>query len=305
MQSPQTSVIVVAICSVPQLTRSLDALTSQHADGGFEIIVSADPRLGSLDNLQREFPDVVFLSEEGRNTPIELTTMAIRRARGAIVVLTEDSCIAAPGWLAEMTSTSHDGRAAVGGVVEATPGISSAMWAFCYVYFFRYMRPVAEATSATLSVCNVSYTREHLDQVADLWRDGFHETEINGALQEKFGALWLRPSAEVQVRRDVTFGDAVYERYAFGRLFGATRITHATMSRRLFYIAVSPALPFLLMARMTTKARQDASLRNHFLRALPSIVTMVAAWSWGEWLGYVTGTRPRRISTAPEIVRSS
>ncbi|HEX2721767.1 MAG TPA: hypothetical protein VHM24_02535 [Gemmatimonadaceae bacterium] len=300
---PEVTVVVVAICSIPQLRRSLQALERQDVDRTFEVIVAADSRIAGLSALTPEFPQVRFLSQTGCDTPIELTTLGLMSAAGERIVLTEDSCVARPDWLATIAATSWDGRGAVGGVVEATPGISPAMWAFCYVDFFRYMKPVTEGPAPTLSVCNVAYHMSHLRAVADLWREGFHETVINGALSEKFGPLWLCPMAEVQVRRDVTFGDAVYERYAFGRLFGATRIAHETTGRRLFYATAAPALPFLLMMRMIGKARLDGALRKHFVRALPSILTMVAAWSWGEWLGYVTGRRPARITTAPEIRR--
>ena len=303
--APDISVIVVAICSIPQLDRALAAIAQQQVSGTFETIVAADPRLGSLTSLAEKYRSVTFLSDDNCNTPIELTTMALKRARGGRIVLTEDSCVAVPGWLSELTRSVPERHAAIGGVVEPMPGITPQMWAFCFVDFFRYMKPAAEGSSPTLSVCNVAYSRAQLEEVGELWQNGFHETEINGALQEKFGPLWLRPSAAVHVRRDVTFGDAVYERYAFGRLFGATRIDHSPATRRLFYALVSPALPFVLMRRMTAKAREDSALWKEYVRALPSILTMVAAWSWGEWLGYVTKRRPKRITTAPEIRRAT
>ncbi|MEO8577901.1 MAG: hypothetical protein ABI556_14430 [Gemmatimonadales bacterium] len=301
---PAITVVVVAICSIPQLRRSLEALELQEIRDSYEVVVAADSRFSGLDALAAEFPAMTFLAKGGCDTPIELTTLGLNIAKGQRIVLTEDSCVARPDWLATMAGTPWDGRGAVGGVVEATPGISAAMWAFCYVDFFRYMNPVGEGVAPTLSVCNVAYHMPHLETVRHLWRDGFHETVINGALSERFGPLWFCPRAEVQVKRDVTFGDAVYERYAFGRLFGATRIAHDGLGRRLYYAAVSPALPFLLMARMTGKARQDLGLMRQFIRSLPAILAMVAAWSWGEWLGYVTRRRPARITTAPEIVRS-
>ena len=301
---PAITVVVISICSIPQLRRSLKALELQEIGDSYEVIIAADSRFSGLDAIAAEFPTMKFLSRKGCDTPLELTPLGLNAAKGARVVLTEDSCVARPDWLATMTGTPWEGRGAVGGVVEATPGISASMWAFCYVDFFRYMNPVSEGVAPTLSVCNVAYQMSHLEAVRDLWRDGFHETVTHGALSERFGPLWFCPRAEVQVKRDVTFGDAVYERYAFGRLFGATRIAHEGLSRRLYYVAVSPALPFLLMARMMGKARQDPGLMRQFVRALPAILTMVAAWSWGEWLGYVTRRRPARITTAPEIVRS-
>jgi hypothetical protein len=62
------------------------------------------------------------------------------------------------------------------------------MWAFYYVDFFRYMRPVPSGGSPTLSVCNVAYHRSHLEAVHDLWKNGFLETEIHDALRERFAS---------------------------------------------------------------------------------------------------------------------
>lgn len=299
-KQPDVSVIVIAICSLPQLERAIRAIEDQVFAGGVEIIVAADPRLGDLSGLRSKFPKCVFVSSADARTPIELTVIALREARGERIVLTEDSCIASPGWLSAITSVSPQGRGAVGGVVEAMPGISNAMWAFCYVDFFKYMRPLAAGPAPTLSVCNVAYLRSDLSEVAEAWSKGFVETEMHGLLEKKFGPLWLTPDAEVRVVRNVESGDAVYERYAFGRLFGAARIAESPMSRRLFYLAASPALPVLLMSRMLAKARTDSALMKRFIAAMPELLAMVFAWSWGEALGYLTGRRPRRVTTAPE-----
>lgn len=295
------TVVVIAICGLPQLGRTLDALRRQMDAPPFDIVVAADPRLGNLRALQQRFPTVAFVSEPGRLTPIELSTLGLAAATGARILLTEDSCLPDRRWVQELATTKWRGRGAVGGVIEPGVSASAAMWAFYYVDFFRYMRPATAGPTPTLSVCNVAYHRSYLEAITDVWKDGFHETEVHDALRKRFGPLHLCPTAEVRVTRNVRFGDAVYERYAFGRLFGATRVAHASGRRRLFYTALSPALPALLLTRMTTNAVKRPTIRLPFLKALPSIVTMVAAWSWGEWLGYLTVRRPDRITTAPEI----
>lgn len=197
--------------------------------------------------------------------------------------------------------TPWEGRGAVGGVVEPGDAASAAMWAFYYVDFFRYMRPAQSGGSPTLSVCNVAYHRSHLEAIHDLWKDGFLETEVHDALRDRFGPLEICADAEVTVRRNVRFGDAVYERYAFGRLFGSARVANVGGRRRAYFSLFAPALPVLLMGRMTAKAASNPAARGKFVRALPSLLTMVAAWSWGEWLGYLTRRRPARVTTAPEI----
>jgi len=295
------TVIVVAICSLQRVHRTLSALRNQEGAPPFDVVVAADPNLGDLDATRAEFPDVKILARDGCRTPIELTTLGLGAASGARILLTEDSCLPKSNWVASLAGTSWEGRAAVGGVVEPGIAASPAMWAFYYVDFFRYMRPAVAGVSPSLSVCNVAYHRSQLDDVKDAWATGFHETEIHRLLQQKFGPLYLWPDAEVRVRRNVLFGDAVYERYAFGRLFGATRVTHANLGRRLYFLAFSPALPLLLLGRMTARAMSNPEARTMFIKALPSLAALILAWSWGEWLGYLTRNRPRRITTAPEI----
>ncbi len=308
-ETESVTVVVVAICGLAQLRRTLQALRNQEGAPPFTIVVAADPELGKPSALETEFSEVSFLCRADCRTPIELTTLGLEAALEAAtvhrVLLTEDSCLPSPHWVRELTGTSWEGRGAVGGVVEPGSSASRSMWAFYFVDFFRYMLPVSSGESPTLSVCNVAYHRSHLDQIRALWSEGFHETEIHNALRQRFGPLYLCPTAEVRVRRNVRFGDAVYERYAFGRLFGATRVAHGSAARRAYYALFSPALPVLLMSRMTASAVRNPEARSSFVKALPALAAMVAAWSWGEFLGYVTQRRPRRITTAPEITASA
>ncbi|MBA3342503.1 MAG: hypothetical protein H0T48_11810 [Gemmatimonadaceae bacterium] len=299
------SVAVVAICSLPQLERCLDSLVSQREAPDFEVIVAADTALGDLSQLRAQFPSITLLSREGCRTPIELAAMAIQSCSGARILLTEDSCVAHHLWVATLAATAWQGRGAVGGLVEPREDASPAAWAFCYVDFFRYMRPASEGITPSLSVCNVAYHRSHLTAIAHLWQTSFLETEVHAKLRDRFGPLWLSPESEVRVRRNVRFGDALYERYAFGRLFGATRMRNMSIGRRLSYVLLAPALPALLFRRLAAKAVASPETAALFRRALPALVALVFAWSWGEWLGYLTGRRPRRITTAPEVGEST
>ncbi len=297
----EATIIVVAIVGIPQLRRTLATITSQAIECNCEVIVAADYRLGSLKEIASEFDDVLFLSDLDCTNPMTLTTLALRRAKGDRVALTEDSCTPEPNWLRNLLATPARGRGAVGGAVEPTEGISPSMWAFAYVDFFRYMRPLREGPSPSLSVCNVAYQSEQLWAIEDSWLGGFHETNVHAELTKRFGPLWLNPAAVVRVRRNVSLRAAIYERYAFGRLFGATRIAGATAKRRSAYAIASSALPVLLTARMATKAVSDRGIGREFYRSFPVTIALVMAWSWGECLGYVTRALPKRISTAPEV----
>jgi len=292
---------VVCICSPTHLERCLDALATQQDAPEFEVVVCHDPNIQGLQEVAQRHPQVRLFANAGQRTPLELASAALAAARGDVILLTEDHCVPRADWVRQMLEARADGRAAVGGRVEIRDGASAVDWAFYFVDFFRYAAPVPEGGSPSLTVCNVAYERDKLEAVRELWEGSFHETAINGALAERFGSLWLAPESAVTMRREVTLGDALYERYAFGRLFGCTRIAYVSGPKRLFYALTAPALPLLLFGRMLRKALRSRTLLRAFTRSAVPLAGMVLWWSWGEWLGYLSGRQPGSLVVAPEI----
>jgi glycosyltransferase involved in cell wall biosynthesis len=297
--------ITVAVCAIAgedHLARCLDAVLAQEGAGGFDVLVIADPHLPGMERIGQRFPTVRLIRNEGQATPIEIASRALREATGDVIVLTEDHCTPAPGWLKRIVAAHREGRAAVGGAVQTSHSGDPVTWAFYLVDYYRYMRPFPEGPAPALTVCNVSYRREHLEAVRGLWRETFHETAVNAALAERFGVLWIMPDAVVTTRRAVRFGDAVYERYAFGRMFACNRNAFGgSTGRRVLYAVLAPLLPPVIMWRMGRRAFRSGAAGGMYLRALLPLVAMVLAWTWGEWLGYLTNRLPASVNAAPEI----
>jgi hypothetical protein len=129
----------------------------------------------------------------------------------------------------------------------------------------------------------------------------FNEPTVHDALRATFGALWLDANSEVIMQRSVAFLPALRERYAFGRIFGHKRLQAASRPRRWLHVAVGPALPALLLARLTSKALRSRCLLRRFTLAAGPLVAMVLSWSWGEWIGYVSGRPPRTLILAADV----
>jgi hypothetical protein len=292
---------VVSICGAAHLARCLDALAAQEGAPAFNVVVVYDPHLDDIPALRDRYPNVRMMASEGKRAPVELASRAVCEATGDLVLLTEDQCEPRSDWVRRLCEAQIPGRAAVGGVIESVTGASPVDWAYCYTDFFKYMKPVSAGPVPTLSVCNVAYRRAYLEEISSLWQTVFHETEINNALWERFGPLWMVPEAEVRVSRHVHLTDALYERYAFGRLFGRARVDSASPGRRAYYIALAPTLPLLVLGRLARKAFMRRSILPTFIRAFPSLVLLVLAWSWGEWLGYITRSSPSSLVVAPEV----
>jgi len=298
---PAVSVAVVAICGADHLMRCLAALAVQNDAPAFETVVAYDPSLQGMDEVARHYPEVRMSANQGQRTPLELASRALQNSRGEVVLLTEDHCIPDADWIRNLLGALEDGCAAVGGVVQPDEQASATDWAFYFVDFFRYADPVVDGPSPTLTVCNVAYRRLDLEKIDPSWKDFFHETSVNDELRSHFGPLKLYAGARVTMRRHVRFIDAVRERYAFGRLFGCTRMQRTSQPLRLVYTLGAPLLPGLLLGRMVHKSLTDASLRTQLARSILPLSAMVLAWSWGEWLGYLTRRRPEDLTVAREI----
>lgn len=300
-QKPALSVAVVGICGPDHLLRCLDALVLQRNAPVFEIVVAYDPSLHGMTAVAHRYPDVRMSANQGQRTPLELASRALQISRGDVVLLTEDHCIPDDDWVRKLYDALEDGYAAAGGVVRIEDRATATSWAFYFVDFFRYAPPVDDGPSPTLTVCNVAYRRSDLEQIDPSWKDFFHETAVNEEMRERFGPLKLDAGARVTMRRHVRFKDAVRERYAFGRLFGCTRITRATCTRRILYTLGAPVLPVLLLGRMVHKAISEASLRRQLRRSILHLAILTLAWSWGEWLGYLTRRLPEDLAVAPDM----
>lgn len=297
----RVSVGVVAICGARHLERCLSALDEQVGAPDFDVVVVHDPRLAGIGEIADRH-GARAVSNRGQRTPLELASRAARECRGEVIVLTEDHCRPRPDWLRRLCAALEDAPSAVGGSVETDAGAGRLDWAFYFVDFFRYMKPVPPGRSPTLTVCNVAYRAEQLEAVRSVWEELFHETAVHAALRSRFGPLTLVPEAEVRTRRSVGLADALRERYAFGRLFGCTRLRYLGPGGRAAYAVLAPGLPALLLGRMARRAAASSAAVRDFLRAFPPLVALVLAWSWGEWLGYVTGRRAASETVAPESV---
>jgi hypothetical protein len=300
-ESTRITVAVAGICSAGHLYRCLDSIAHQEDAPRFDVLVICDPGLDNLDVLRAHFPDFRIIVNEGQDTPVELGSCLAREATGDLILYTEDSCTPAPNWVRVMVDAQAEGRAVVGGRIEARPNVTALDWAFYFVDFFRYAGPLEPGPVPTLSVCNTSYKKAELESVRPVWEAQFHETAVNEALRGEFGSLWIEPRSEVLMHRHVRFSDAVYERYAFGRLFGCTRSKYVSTTARWLYAAAAPLLPILILGRMFSKVQRSAPLRPHFARAFAPLLVLVFAWSWGEFIGYVTLKHPGSVAAAHEI----
>jgi hypothetical protein len=227
------------------------------------------------------------------------TAAGLGVARGEIVALLEDYGIPQDDWCHNILEAHKLPYGVIGGSVDHS-GRGVLNWAVYFIDFGRYQPPLREGPVSYLTDVNVSYKRDLLESVKRVWANSYNEVVVHWALAKRGAVLWLRPQMVVsEDRGDLAFADLARERFAWGRLFGAVRAREMTQPRRALYIILGPALPLLLLARMTRAVFGRSNAWSPFLIAFPVTVVLTLIWSIGELFGYVTGRASRPSEPAP------
>ncbi|MDH3980251.1 MAG: glycosyltransferase [Gammaproteobacteria bacterium] len=294
------SVIVVTRVDQAQLDRCLEALTKQETTASFEVIIPADESLGDVNAMIMRYRCWEFVRTHGTQTHAQLRSLGVHHARGRLVATTEDHCLPEANWVQAIVDEHANAPVAIGGVVEKVPPDDALNWAVYFHDYLRYMPPAEAGETHELSALNASYKMSALREVAGSWQREFHEADVHGALEAHGGTLWLSPNIMVKQRRNLEIEHALWERYAFGRLFASTRTGTAAPGRCLLYAALSPIQPVLLLARLGGHIRRKQHHRMEFFMALPATLLLATAWAFGEFMGYVTRKPDPRLEPQPD-----
>jgi len=168
---PDVSVVVASFSGEAVLRHCLESLEPQAA--GAEVIVATDVEASGIARLEARYPGFRFHRAPRGTSVFRLRVLGIDQARGRLVVLTEDHCTAAPGWLDALRASHGEGRAIVGGPVDNGRRVRAYDWALYLCEYAAQMPPLRDGPARALSGVNVSYPHDLLDECRGVWRDGF------------------------------------------------------------------------------------------------------------------------------------
>jgi hypothetical protein len=305
-ERPVLSVVVAIVCDTLRarsdasyLEKSLEALARQSGAPAMEILVPHYGHIRGLERVRERFPQVRFLQvaelpsyrpdAPGREHHDELRAAAMAEARGDIVALIEDHGRPDSHWCARIAEAYRGGYWGVGGAIEN--GVDRLVnWAVYFCDFGAYQNPLPPGPTGMISDANASYRREALEAIGDVWKESFHQVVVNNAILARGGKLGIFPDIVVyQHREGLGLGEALAERYVWGRSYGASCCRWMGRAARAARAVAAPLLPLVLTVRMAARVTRKGRLRKQFLMALPLIVLLSLAWSAGEFAGYVSG----------------
>lgn len=284
------SVVVVRFAGGGAMEQTLDALRGQQG-AAVEVLVVHRAGDGPSAAQRGRYPWVRWVDGGVAASPARLRAAGVRAAGGTIIACTEDHCVPAPDWCSRIIA-SHEGRSAViGGAIDKSEPASPLSWAAYLLDYGRYMPPLPAGPSPFASDCNVSYRRDDLARVGEAWRDEFHETTVQWALEAIGVPTVLDPDIVVRQERAVQLTAWLAERREHGRIFAGTRVAGASAPGRLRLIATALLLPPVILWRVRAGLRRRGAARRVPRETWGSLLKAAIAWSRGELDGYWRGAR--------------
>jgi GT2 family glycosyltransferase len=281
---------MVSFRSLDLVAQGLDSLRPQCARLGAELILARAAReptaaLAGIATGCRIVP-----APADADVP-RLRGAGLAQARGEWVALTEDHCIADPGWLDALVMAGDPEIQVLGGTMgNAKRDRATDCGAFFseYGFFGANRSHTAAGAPPLVTGANVAYHRSVVAEVAAWARDGEWENVIHDRLHASGRRFRLVPAARIRQNLSYRLAPFCRDRFEHGRDYAAMRARGLPLWRRAALVAATPVLPALLAARVARLV--DPRERPEFRRALPATLMFLAAWSIGEAVGYASGS---------------
>lgn len=283
------AVVVASFRELDVLASCLESLRPQCRAHGAELVVARHVAHDDA-RARRLLAGCRLVDAKPTDDIPRLRGIGLGAVQAEWIAVTEDHCVADPGWLSALQAAGAGGAEVLGGSMGNR---HRARRIDCGAFFSEYgffgAAPVAAgAVGAPLVTgANVAYRDVVVERVAAWAQAGDWENVIHDRLFRDGHAFRLVPEARVCQNLHYSLGAFARDRYAHGRDFAATRARALPRWRRVLLAAATPLLPPVL-ARRIARAVHPAE-RPHFLRALPATLAFLSAWSAGEAVGYIFG----------------
>lgn len=286
---PPLSIVIAASDSAEAVARCLASL---GPPSGFEVlVVAATDRIAPRPVIAGV---TWILAPPGSGVPT-LRGLGLRHARGEFVAFTEDSCHLDPGWAASWMGAFRDPqvRAATGPVDhEAGPATTAWDWAVFFCEYAPFLGPPRPGPPSRLAGNNFA---ARAGEVLALGGDELHESALAGALKGRGARMVRVEGAAAWHTRRFSARETIRDRLRYGLGFGRLR---ASSGRNPLVVLAGPAILLAQAGRVGFWVFAAGRHRAKFVEVLPITLAALAAWSVGEWLGWMTGRAARGISRA-------
>ena len=286
---PSVSVVIASIVGAPFIDDCLASVFAQKNAPDFEVIVVDCRGSENVSRLSKRFPEARFIQLQKRETVPQLRCIGAQQARGEIVAIIEEHCLAAENWLAALSASFSSNYVAVGGPVDFRKDSRLRDWITYFVEYNSYLPPWPDGDTFNVGSANAAYKRETLLSNLAVLNEGYWEAALHPKLLAEGKKFRSVPSMIVYHRGPFDYFYYLRQRYLFSRAFSGARRGTISAAQRTFYLLAAPAIPLLLLSRIASRVFAKKCYPNKFLLSLPLLIPAMTSYVAGEWMGYAFG----------------
>lgn len=285
------SVVIASYRAHRTIEACLHSLEKQSSPP-LEVIVVDSGRDGTADLIVSKFPRVRIFVPAERTYPGDARNLGVRQAVGEIIAFLDADCIADEHWAREIRLAHHARDPVIGGAIDNANPESYAGWAMYFCEFSQWMPSGEPRHMNDIPTCCLSFKREAFERYGPFLEGTYcSDTAFNWRAAADGCPPLFRPSIRVSHVNLARLRMVLPKQMMHGRAFATVRMQERKLP--MWKIGVlglgSPALPFLLFARIFARAVRHPTYLYRFLKVSPLVMVYLAAWSWGEFTGYWTG----------------
>lgn len=286
---PLVSIIIPCVNGLPAVLECVESFVNQDEQARSEVLVLNCCGEETRQALAGRFPRVQVIPVEGRPSIPALRTIGIAHARGRILAMTEDHCIARPRWLAVLFRAWAEGCRAVGGPVENGSPERLVDWGVYFCEYARFMGPMPRGPVPEIPGNNCAFDRAIFTHLT---------AELEGEYWESFWFAQLRaagvvfhgdPDMVVDHKKSFGFRYFLTQRYHYSRSFAGMRLHGAAWWKRVGYACATSLLPVLLLARIAGAVLSKRRHVRKLAQCLPILLAFLLSWAVGEAVGALLG----------------
>ena len=280
MDDPRLSIVVAGSHPAGPPTGLHDVLAPRLADGSVELIVSTAATAASA---LPDHPQIRVLRHPPGTTVPRLRSTGFAAGRAPLVALTEDFCVPGERWVdALVAAHTQTGAIAVGGPIDRRGGMPKD-WAVTLLEYGRFFDRERRGAVDDLPGTNVCYDKARLGRCLGVVPEHWIEVAVHRFLRDRGQVLWREPEAVMFDVNDLQLTAAVRAQFHHGRLYGGMRRAESRIAERVRCVLLAPLVPAVLVRRALGNARGRCS------GAVPALLALSAAWSFGEAIGWLAG----------------
>ena len=250
-----------------------------------EILVVFDPGRIDADRL----PDGPrYLAGPAGADAHELRRLGLDEAKGRIVAFTEDSCRFASGWAASWLEAFETPD-----LVAATGPVEPSRLATVLddaVFLCEYAPFLGTSASGPRTPRRLA-GNNFASRIGELPRGSrsIDETDVMAFVRGRGGRVANLADCGVVHARGYSLAEAIRDRLRFGLQFGRSRAARWSSWERGIRVALGPVALASQLLRLAATLARSRRMGGALIDAGPLAAALLAAWTVGEWLGWLLG----------------